>query len=435
MADMEKEQQLEKRIQELLKETETLLEDHQQNINETGSGFNIFTVLDRERKEESTHCRLIYELLNPEGSHGRGDVFLKLFFDTVIKQDFPTKGEVIVKREYSFDNGRIDLLLWGDDFCFPIEVKIDAGDQYKQIERYMQFAKKQGKRKTTIYYLTLDGHGPSKESMGNAHPELISFPCEIRNWLKRCVEATAEFPNIRVILEQYIQLIERLEGEVPMSKVTEMINKSKISYESAAEIEKALPKVRAEKMISVFSEIEEFIGKQFGNQFEKIEAYSRYPKEAEMYYSAVKQPDPSLAYRIWTDGELSVELWFQVDHYNGGFLWYGVVLHKGENGIPKTEEIERFSNAFDNKPWKDTIDEFVKKNKKYVWWVWSKMLPIDEPQTFNADDRGYSKLFGGNNNSDEGNNGDSGAFDKMMEKIKSELETQLGNIKETGLRK
>lgn len=30
-------------------------------------------------EEESTHCRLLYKLLNPEGSHGCGDAFLQKF--------------------------------------------------------------------------------------------------------------------------------------------------------------------------------------------------------------------------------------------------------------------------------------------------------------------------------------------------------------------
>lgn len=425
------------KVQELLDKAKELLDKREQHLRkarENGTEFNIFTVLDRERKEESTHCRLIYELLNPEGSHGRGDAFLRLFFDT-IKKPFPEHKKIIVERERHTDYGRPDLLIWGDGFCYPIEVKIDAGDQDRQVKRYLQFAEEKGRGQekfdATVYYLTLDGREPSEKSVGNAPSEQIeniAFSRQIKEWLKQCVEITTDFPNIRVILEHYKELIVRLEKEVPMSELTTMIKTSKNFYESAAEIEKALLKVRAEKMKSVFSEIEEFIRKQFGDQFEKIKEYSTYPEEAETYYSSVKRPDPSLAYRIWGKGELSVELWFQVDHYNGGFLWYGVVLHKGKNKIPKAEEIKSFLNVFGDPSWNDKINEFVNGNKKYVWWVWSKELPVDDPQTFNADDSGYSKLFG------SGKDGDSDEYGKMMEKIKSELETQLDNIKGTGLR-
>ena len=46
---------------------------------ETGGGFTVFAALGKER-DERTHCRFMYELLNPKGIHHQGDIFLRKFY-------------------------------------------------------------------------------------------------------------------------------------------------------------------------------------------------------------------------------------------------------------------------------------------------------------------------------------------------------------------
>lgn len=143
------------------------------------------------REEESTHFRLLYKLLNPEGSHGCGDAFLQKFFEDVL--DKPYEKTTGVCREENTKDGRMGLLIEGESFYYPIEVKIDAGDQYRQIERYTNFAERQRKGRnnvdTMVYYLTLDRHRPSKECLGEIRQEqvkYISFADEIAKWLMGC---------------------------------------------------------------------------------------------------------------------------------------------------------------------------------------------------------------------------------------------------------
>ena len=47
----------------------------------TGENFNVFNILGLSTKEVRTHSAFIAELLNPKGSHGQGDTFLKLFVE------------------------------------------------------------------------------------------------------------------------------------------------------------------------------------------------------------------------------------------------------------------------------------------------------------------------------------------------------------------
>lgn len=79
----------EQQIKELLGRVNDLLEIKQKMPSVPGKKFNIFSVLDREHKEVTTHCRLIGEFLDKNGSHGMGDVFLREFFPIVLELDYP----------------------------------------------------------------------------------------------------------------------------------------------------------------------------------------------------------------------------------------------------------------------------------------------------------------------------------------------------------
>lgn len=47
----------------------------------TGERFNIFQILGLSTSEVRLHSAFIAELLNPKGTHGLGDVFLRLFIE------------------------------------------------------------------------------------------------------------------------------------------------------------------------------------------------------------------------------------------------------------------------------------------------------------------------------------------------------------------
>ena len=48
-----------------------------------GEHFNLFSVIRKENDEVIVHNRMIAELLNPEGSHGLGDIPLHSFIDYI----------------------------------------------------------------------------------------------------------------------------------------------------------------------------------------------------------------------------------------------------------------------------------------------------------------------------------------------------------------
>ena len=56
----------------------------QEERNRKGENYNLFSILNIERYELK-HSALIANLLDPKGSHGCGDAFLRAFFEIALK--------------------------------------------------------------------------------------------------------------------------------------------------------------------------------------------------------------------------------------------------------------------------------------------------------------------------------------------------------------
>jgi hypothetical protein len=157
-------------IKPLLKSTSTLIKHHKQLTKLKGESFNVFSILQMERAENKTHSNFIAELLNPNGSHLMGNVFLKLFLKAIEDETLDSTSTT-VHLEYpiglvDLDNetgGRIDILLKDQSGkTISIENKIEAIDQPKQILRYTNFNKSNNK----VYYLTKFGKDPGQDVRG-----------------------------------------------------------------------------------------------------------------------------------------------------------------------------------------------------------------------------------------------------------------------------
>lgn len=111
---------------------------------DTPSEYNIFHVLEVSEKEEIM-CRFLTDLLNPEGQHGCGILFLKTFLENVLERE-PINDTLLthttVVKEYGIDGKRrIDLAIYNSRFFIPMEVKIYAGEQECQCHDYYTYGK------------------------------------------------------------------------------------------------------------------------------------------------------------------------------------------------------------------------------------------------------------------------------------------------------
>ena len=226
----------------------------------TGKNFNVFSILDRERKEVTTHSAIIAELLNPHGSHSQKTLFLKIFLDQLLKKlqqeqkaqeelkplrkklkqiqeqekdefdKFRVEVETSKKDKEGEALGRIDILIESHgiesgDVCIVIENKIDAGDQERQIDRYNIYAS-DTEKKHGIIYLNLDGKGPNE--VGKIPLVCLSYEEFIDEWLDACIEKVAHIPQIKETLHQYQMTVRKLTekptGQLP-PEVEDILNK------------------------------------------------------------------------------------------------------------------------------------------------------------------------------------------------------------------
>ena len=149
--------------------------------------FNLFTTLLKASDEVRLHSRFLNFLLNPNGEHCQGSLFLDLFLEKCGLADFLDTSNTSVFAEYN----SIDLYLTDGNNHIIIENKIWAGDQQKQIKRYIETIKEENKdinltENLVVIYLSLDREEPTDYSLYNSITEKQNFYKLLLNFLILC---------------------------------------------------------------------------------------------------------------------------------------------------------------------------------------------------------------------------------------------------------
>ena len=198
----------------------------QEERNRKGENYNLFSILNIERYEVK-HSALIANLLDPKGSHGCGDAFLKAFFEIALKGTaYPFESSTPPQSHTEHytgliagdTGGRIDILVESKSshYGLIIENKIYAGDQDKQLTRYDNYGKKTfGADRYLLVYLTLFGSEASEGSTAKGNAKEVDYLClsyaeDILRWLEQCVRLADNKPLVRESLNQYIRTIKQL---------------------------------------------------------------------------------------------------------------------------------------------------------------------------------------------------------------------------------
>ncbi|WP_333874871.1 PDDEXK-like family protein [Methylobacter sp.] len=175
--------------------------------------FNSFKFI---RPDEMKLSEILAVLLNPQGDHEQGDIFLQLLF-AEIDLTYPNNTRNIkVGCEVSTDrienrSRRIDIEInFGDHFGVAIENKPWAYDQFQQL---IDYAKQMDAKfeKWCLIYLSGDDSDPNDDSASPAQLETweennqykkINFG-QIVGWLKKC-EAQCQADHVRHFLRDFI---------------------------------------------------------------------------------------------------------------------------------------------------------------------------------------------------------------------------------------
>ena len=170
--------------------------------------FNVFSVLRTEHDEVNLHSRFLHALLDyRQPSNGHRENLADFLRSSPVDVNNLDPNRATVERER--DN--VDILIRDDSSkkAVVIENKVWAGDQPQQLQRY---AEKLKDYKPHLLYLTLDGHEPSKDSVGDLNFECISYKDDLFPWLKRCQQRAVDEPELRESVAQYLRLIAKLTG-------------------------------------------------------------------------------------------------------------------------------------------------------------------------------------------------------------------------------
>lgn len=194
------------------------------------SDFNIFTALGIETKEVLI-CRLLGTILEPNGSHKLGISPIESFFENVlgVKEDNYDNCEVILEEQIK-DERRVDIAIYIENMVYPIEVKIHAGDQENQITDYYHYYKNEKllNDKNLIFYLTPNGHQPSKSSCGDLTTDkeirCLSFTEHIKKWIENLRKESKD-KNISNVLKQFEGVIDKMEkNEKNLDEIIAAVN-------------------------------------------------------------------------------------------------------------------------------------------------------------------------------------------------------------------
>ena len=236
------------------------------------------------------HSAFLGELLNPAGSHGLKDTFLRLFVEAVNQklsletEKFPgfNTAAAYLAVEHSIgqitadyqQGGRIDIYLESDGDYIFIENKIYAEDQQNQLARYKAY-----RPNARLLYLTLDGKKAPEWSAGELTTnqyQAFSYKEDIANWLEKCRQAASAYPLVRETIVQYQHLINYLTGNTPNDFMKEemkyLLQSSQDNFVSAAALGQAFDEARGAFVACLKQELEKVWETRFSQNLSPLPA-------------------------------------------------------------------------------------------------------------------------------------------------------------------
>ena len=190
--------------------------------------YNIFTLFHGFSDEVNLHSNFIASLLDLNGDHYKGDLFLKLFLEMCDIDDFSIDmSTATVVKEFK----HIDIYISDGKKHIILENKVYAKDQPTQIARYIETIKGEGAKKAKdediyVLYLHPDGELPKENSLGGyklnkdntklekdgsiINFKVIRYDKEILKWIDKCKNEVSNITDLNVFLSQYKDVIEMI---------------------------------------------------------------------------------------------------------------------------------------------------------------------------------------------------------------------------------
>lgn len=358
-------------IQQLLSRIDAINKCHNKMAELTGDRFNIFRIIKlKNNDEEKIHTPFIAALLNPNGSHKKGALFLKLFLKQIENElpfdfeelfDFKT---IKVNSEYTIKEGQVDIHITdANENTIVIENKLAASDGYQQLLRYSNYCERR-KGKRALIYLTYYGDDASELSTGEEELDYIkiSYKDDIMKWLEACRKECSTQPVLREGITHYINLLNFLlnqGNEENMKEILELVFKSKDNFESAFSLLDNAYKIKAQLQFMFWEDFR----KHLEEELKKGEELKKYPENKELriitfedsdpnlenienyYYKSRNRPQIGLRIEIYSKNDVIIR-WSAncEDDFYTGFT----IDKVGQSGVAKQKEYDIYHNIVKN---------------------------------------------------------------------------------------
>ena len=242
--------------------------------------YNIFTLFHDFSDELNLHSNFIASLLDPNGDHYKGDLFLKLFLETCGIDDFSIDtSRATVFKEFK----HIDIYISDGKKHIILENKVYAKDQPTQIARYIETIKDEGAKESDrvkdedicVLYLHPDGKLPDNQSFGDYHTRLlgenpsikfkvISYGKEILEWIDKCKNEVSNLTDLNVFLSQYKDVIEMIYDRykrIDEMETANLVEIFKENYTAVSEIANNYQEMRKKIIDEFFENVKENLEK------------------------------------------------------------------------------------------------------------------------------------------------------------------------------
>ena len=238
-------------------------------------------IIDELRADENAHSRILAKFLMHEDLISNEFDILKSFIGYIVenyknKNDFR---DIQVKwPTLTVEKERIDLWIRDSNYAIILENKVqNAGDQYKQLKRYIDTTREYGYKEEDIYVLYLPPtyeKEPEPQSWGRYYNTDIyrkryldlSFRDDILPWLKNSVLPNARVKD-RLLLSSLEQYIDHLEGKFSLRTINNKMNmKLQEFIKEELEISNAEPEYSLTKVLEKKEEMNNAL-----NQLKQLE--------------------------------------------------------------------------------------------------------------------------------------------------------------------
>ena len=181
-----------------------------------------FSVFHYFKANENLVSGIFADLLRPNGSHGQGVAFLRLFLEEIDRGgkdsirgsgDYGSLERCAVYTEYPTPAGRrVDIVLELDGKWIGIENKPRALEQKDQLQDYLEFLQT-GDKGACILYLSGDGE-PAETIKDEAHYLTIPYGRtrdgpSVAHWVAEC-HRCCDAENVRWFLKDLLKYISRM---------------------------------------------------------------------------------------------------------------------------------------------------------------------------------------------------------------------------------